>query len=168
MEIKMPTKKVKHLWELPVSKGGKPPKFTPEQLHKKCVEYFNWVIENPLMESKLVSYQGESVVEEVPKMRAMTVHGLSLFVGISYQTWYTWRSSERYRDIVAWADSVMRQYKFDGAAAELLNSNIIARDLGLVDKQDFSSEDGSLSPKPTRIVIRGKRAAPPEVDSDNG
>jgi len=154
----MAKKKVKNLWELPVPKVGRHFKLTPPELVEKCLEYFEWVIENPLKESKLVSYQGESVVEEVPKMRAMTVHGMSLFVGINYQTWYTWRDPDHpLRDTVAWADSVMRQYKFDGAAADLLNSNIIARDLGLVDKSDYSSADGSMTPQPNLIIIRGKR-----------
>lgn len=32
-------------------------------------------------------------------------------------------------------EQIIRQQKFEGAAAELLNPNIIARDLGLADKK---------------------------------
>ena len=37
--------------------------------------------------------------------------------------------------------------KFNGATAGVFQHNIIARDLGLTDKKDLSSSDGSMSPK---------------------
>ena len=51
---------------------GRPPAFnSPEELGEQCDAYLNWVEENPLYEAKLVSFQGESTVEKLPKMRAM-------------------------------------------------------------------------------------------------
>ena len=40
----------------------------------------------------------------------------------------------------------MTNQKFMGAAADLLNANIISRDLGLADKKDHTSSDGSMTP----------------------
>jgi hypothetical protein len=42
---------------------------------------------------------------------------------------------------------VIYEQKFTGAAADLLNPNIIARDLGLADKQDHQSSDGTMTPQ---------------------
>ena len=44
------------------------------------------------------------------------------------------------------------EQKFTGAAAGLLNPNIIARDLGLADKTDHASSDGSMSPQPAVVM----------------
>ena len=46
---------------------------------------------------------------------------------------------------------VIRQQKFEGAAAGLLNHAIIARDLGMADKHDHdhTSSDRSMSPQAT-------------------
>ena len=43
--------------------------------------------------------------------------------------------------------------KFAGAAADLLNANIIARDLGLADKQDLTNSDGTLSRAPVYKMV---------------
>ncbi len=39
-------------------------------------------------------------------------------------------------------DNVIRSQKFAGAAADLLNANIIARDLGLKDQKELSGNVG--------------------------
>jgi len=136
-------------WKLR-SKHGRDKIFsTPEILWDDACEYFQWVEDNPLYESKLVSYQGVSTIEQVPKMRAMTLDGLLLFLGISDMTWYRAKDDEDFSCVIREIEKVIRQQKFAGAAADLLNANIIARDLGLKDSQehDHKSSDGSMSPK---------------------
>ena len=116
---------------------GRPRLFeSDEALWEACCEYFQWVDENPLHEMKAFSYQGEVVQEPVAKMRAMTIDGLCLFLDIAVSTWYEWRSVDDFSEVVAKAESVIRSQKFAGAAADLLNANIIARDLGLTDKTE--------------------------------
>ena len=44
-------------------------------------------------------------------------------------------------------EQIIYNQKFAGATAGLMNPNIIARDLGLSDKTDHTSSDGSMSPK---------------------
>lgn len=133
------------------SKHGPNFRFTdPDILWDACCEYFQWVEDNPLWESKLFSYQGEVTEGVAPKMRAMTIDGLCLFLGVSISTWALWRTREDLMEVVARTENVIRSQKFAGAAADLLNANIIARDLGLTDKKDLShtSPDGSMSPAP--------------------
>ena len=109
-----------------------------EALKEACEEYFQWVEDNPLNEEKLFAYQGSVSKESCTKMRAMTIGGLCIFLDISLDTWIGWRNDKDkdFLDIVKWADGVVREQKFAGAAADLLNSNIIARDLGLRDTHD--------------------------------
>lgn len=107
-----------------------------ELLEEACQEYFQWVEDNPLYESRLVSYQGESKLESVPKMRAMTIGGLCIFLDITTQTWFQWRQDNDFADVVTRVEQAIREQKFAGAAAEMLNPNIIARDLGLRDSTD--------------------------------
>lgn len=114
----------------------------PEKLWEACVEYFEWVADNPLQEGKLVSYQGDSKVESVPKLRAMTIGGLCIFLGIDRKCWAAYREREDFIPIVDAAEEIIREQKFTGAAADLLNPNIIARDLGLADKSELTGKDG--------------------------
>lgn len=81
-------------------------------------------------------------------MRAMTIDGLCLFLDIGVSTWATWRGRQDFMEVIAKAESVIKSQKFAGAAADLLNPNIIARDLGLSDKVDHQSSDRSMSPAP--------------------
>lgn len=117
-----------------------------EALWEACQEYFEWVEANPLWEYKVAQYQGVPVSMEVPKMRAMTLDGLHLFLDIDSETWRNWRSDDDFLGIVAKVERVIHDQKFSGAAADLLNSNIIARDLGLAEKKETTlsvKDDGS-------------------------
>ena len=140
-------------WEARSSHGAKPKFENPEDLWSACVEYFNWVDENPLYKDQLVTFQGAATHEPVAQMRAMTIAGLCLFLDVSRDTWSDWKSNRTdLSDIISRAEAVIYQQKFSGAAADLLNASIIARELGLADKQDLTSSDGSMSP-PTRIEL---------------
>ena len=89
---------------------------------------------------KVFSYQGEIIKANVPKMRAMTISGLCTFLDITRgQTWGTFRSMEGFSDVTSRAEDIIYDQKFSGAAADLLNANIIARDLGL--KEQSQVED---------------------------
>lgn len=120
---------------------GRPRLFdSPEALWAACCEYFDWVEANPLYEAKAFAYQGQIEVEYLPKMRAMTIGALCLFLDVNKDTWFTWAKTPVFSDVVARADEHIRQQKFAGASADLLNANIIARDLGLADKRELSGQ----------------------------
>lgn len=91
---------------------------------------------------------------EVPRMRAMTISGLRIFLDVSRKTWDECRGRKDYLPVVTRVEEVISAQKFEGAGANLLNANIIARDLGLRDKQDID-----LAGKVTlisQIVVNGK------------
>lgn len=128
-------------WRARSTAGPKPKFSNPEDLWKACVEYFEWVEANPLYGAKLVSYQGKSTLEAEPKMRAMTVGALCIFLDVGVSTWHEWKNDRPdLAEVIASAEEVIRQQKFAGAAADLLNANIISRDLGLADKAHLDAD----------------------------
>lgn len=127
----------KRFWE-EKHPGGRERIFdSPETFWKAACGYFEWAEDNPLQESKVFQYQGEIVEASIPKMRAMTLEGLCLYLGISLSTWYVYNKREEYLQVCVKIMTVLREQKFTGAAADLLNPAIIARDLGLKDKQEL-------------------------------
>lgn len=116
------------------SLGGNPRSYTPDEFAEKAIDYFEWVSDNPLSEEKV---SGGDVIK-VNKMRAMTIRGFCLFAGISRQTFLNYEKDERYLDIVTRIKDIIYTQKFEGASADLLNVNIIARELGLAEKTDMT------------------------------
>ncbi len=129
------------------SKHGRDKIFqTPEILWEAASEYFQWVEDNPLMEDKVFSYQGEITHEPLEKMRAMTLSGLHIFLDIDESTWRDYRKQNDFSRVIAQVEKIIKTQKFTGAAADLLNPNIIARDLGLSDKKEHTFTDVELVP----------------------
>lgn len=114
---------------------------TKETLWEAATQYFDWAHENPLMEA--VVYQGEVSDKAKPLMRAMTIDGLCIYLGISQETLSNYESTDGYEDyfgVVKRIKAIIRTQKFEGASAGLLNPNIIARDLGLTDKKEVNGD----------------------------
>lgn len=140
-------------WELRKRAGDKPKFETAEQLWEACAGYFEWVEANPLQEDRLVTYMGHATHEPVDKMRAMTIEGLCLHIGVTNTTWREWRLHRAdLAEVVEVVEMIIRTQKFEGAAADLLNVSIIARDLGLADRQELTGRDGG--PIQTEEVTR--------------
>lgn len=160
----MAAPKGNRFWEARSSHGRNPKFESPEALWDACCEYFTWVEEHPLWEMKAFSYQGEVTQEPIAKMRAMTITGLCLFLDIADSTWQTFRTREDLSVITTRAEKVIYDQKFSGAAADLLNANIIARDLGLKEQsqvEDVTPDKGDRDKRRSRIqelLTRGKRS----------
>ncbi|WP_459378558.1 DNA-packaging protein [Serratia sp. ser-z] len=160
----MAAPKGNRFWEARSSHGRNPKFESPEALWSACCEYFEWVEEHPLLEMKAFSYQGKVTQEPIAKMRAMTLTGLCLFLDIADSTWQTYRVREDLSVITTRAEKVIYDQKFSGAAADLLNANIIARDLGLKEQsqvEDVTPDKGDRDKRRSRIqelLSRGKRS----------
>ena len=122
-------------WKMRETHGRNPIFETPEQLWVAACEYFQWVENNPLLEEKIFHAQGIITKDTVTKMRAMTISGLCIFLDIDRTTWENYRNNQDFFRITKEVEEIIYNQKFTGAAADLLNSNIIARELGLADKQ---------------------------------
>lgn len=162
----MAAPKGNRFWEARSSHGRNPIFGSPDELWSACAEYFDWIEENPLYETKAFAFQGVVTQEAIPKMRAMTIIGLCLFLDIDRSTWYALKAKEGFSDITTRAEEVIYNQKFSGAAADLLNANIIARDLGLKEQsqvEDVTPDKGDRDKRRSRIkelLSRGGRSDP--------
>jgi hypothetical protein len=149
----MAAPKGNRFWEARSSHGANPKFKHASDLWDACLEYFEWVENNPLKEGKLAQQNGKPKVVALNKMRAMSIVGLCVFLDIDETTWRDWRSNRNdLSPIISRVEQIIRTQKFEGASADLLNPSIIARDLGLADKKEVagginltvSSEDANL------------------------
>lgn len=104
---------------------------TPQDLLDAAYEYFDWVDDNPLWEIKAF---GSGLMAKVPKMRAMTIKGMCVHLGITERTWFNYVDREEFEGVCELIEHVITDQKFGGAAAGFFNAAIIARDLGLSEK----------------------------------
>ena len=111
---------------------------TPEQLLENYWEYSEWCRNNPLIE---IDYRGKDATQvEIPHMRAQTKDGFALACGLScWEKIEKYKSREGFSEIITCIERNIKEQKFGGAAAGLLNANIIARDLGLTDKKEIDA-----------------------------
>lgn len=117
----------------------------PLDFLKAAVDYFRWAEEHPLLEEKVFQYQGEIIRDDSAKMRAFTKEGLAakLRIPVSRLEAYKNRDEESgWPQAVQLVEQIIYEQKFTGAAAGLLNSSLVSRDLGLADKQELTGKDG--------------------------
>jgi hypothetical protein len=129
---------------------------TPEDLRNACMKYLEWAEANPLIEEKHFCAQGQIITAEVQKPRAVTITGLCIYLQIQRGTWANYRVSDEFDFVCEEIEDRMKQYKFENAVAGLMNSTLIIRDLGLVERSEVQhSSDGTMLP--TRIeLVAGK------------
>ena len=144
-----------NLWQFR-NKHGRDHKYTPEGLWEEAQEYFAWVEEHPLWEQKGFAFQGVVTKENFPKIRAMTIGAFQLFADICAATWKHYKENSDFVKVTTRIEKVIYSQKFEGASADLLNANIIARDLGLKDKTDVTSDDKPLAAPQIYLPSNGR------------
>ncbi len=127
------------------SKHGRDKIFkTPDQLWKAACEYFQWVEDNPL--NKAITHQGVVTGQE-DLMRPMTVKGLCIHLNVNSKYFNDFNAAldlntnegKDFSEVSTRIREIIDTQKFEGASAGLLNPTIIARDLGLADKQETTT-----------------------------
>ena len=123
---------------------------TPEQLWEEACEYFEWALNTPWKENKAMKMKaGDSDVIEyynTTRPRYLSNVGLCLFLGIQrctygyYQTGRHDKEGKDYTSVCAVIDDIIHEQKLSGAAAGIFHPMIVARELGLADKQEISHE----------------------------
>ena len=121
---------------------------SPEQFEKLANEYIQWVKDNPVMKTITAAFQGVISYEKVPHDRPMTQYGLAAHMGIGLSTLKDYGSRDEYSAMYKRICSIMTAHNVDGASSGDMNGNIISRIEGLADKQDMTSSDGTMTPKP--------------------
>lgn len=130
-------------WTKRLSRGAAGRSFkSAVELMQVAGEYFNWAHTNELKEEKAFFYKGEISKDSVNKMRVFTQEGFCVFAGISDRTYRNYREDPELSKAVEVIDQIIKVQKFEGAAAGMLNPMIIARDLGLAEKQEVTGSGG--------------------------
>jgi len=132
-------------WKARSSHGRNSIYTEPEVLLEACNQYFEWIEENPLIEHKPMIVDKTVEMVLVPKIRAMTIEGCARFVRLGYSTWCEYRQKPDFSEVIKEAEEIMREQKFTGAAGGFLNPNIIARDLGLKERSDVTTDDKAIT-----------------------
>ena len=107
---------------------GAPRKYEdPEELWADCFAYFE--------------QRGQIFWNEQPV--PFTQGSLCIYLGITQSTWVEWRKSrEDLSEVITRVDEIIRDQKLSGAVVGAYNANIVARDLGLADKQQHGADSG--------------------------
>jgi len=121
------------------SKDGRDRIFdNPQDLADAANEYFEWVINNPFKEQVLFHAQGVVTKDNAIKMRPFTIEGLCNYIDICKQTFFNYEKVPDFLDITKRIKQIIENQQFEGAAAGFLNANIIARKLGLSEKNEHT------------------------------
>lgn len=131
----MKFQKGNQLWKL--AQSGRPPKYdNPDQLWEDVCRYFQWADDNPILKTDFKGKEVETVQYDL--QRPYTWRGLYAFLRVKDLEHY--KTKSEFSEILAHIDNIIFSNKFDGAAVGIFNHSIIARDLGLVDKQDHTTK----------------------------
>ena len=132
------------------SKNGREMLFSsPTLLWEACTEYFEWCESNPLPCEEVSAGR----IVETKKLRPFTIQGLCLYLDCNTQyinqlertlADKTDEVSADFSIIIKRVREIIYNQKFTGAASGFFNANIIARDLGLTDKQDVTTAGNEI------------------------
>lgn len=149
--------------------------FEDPKLTLKGIEnYFDWCDNSPLYEAKIELYRGNWQSGNIPHMRAYTKQGCCAFIGVSVAQWDSWRAgremkagevpvsvkqpvADKIAAILEWAETIMYEQKFTGAAAGLLNAGIVSRELKLSDRVESTGKDGGPMEYDMRVNEEAER-----------
>lgn len=117
----------------------------PEALMESANDYFQMCVDNPLIE---IDFKGKDLQRvEIPHPKVFQKDELAIFSGCNQ--WSTINDLKKVNDdffqVVTHIEKVIRGQKFQYAAVNMFNSNIIARDLGLKDRKDVTTDDQSIN-----------------------
>ena len=126
-------------WKLRAKHGRDKIFSTPDDLWIAATEYFQSVVDNPIIAQ---DNKGTKNVNTISFIRPFTIVGLCIFLDISLETYYKYKRRKDFVEIIHKIDNIIYNQKFEGAAVGIFNHNIIARDLGLTEKQNVDHTTG--------------------------
>lgn len=121
-------------------KTGRPSRFkNPKQFLSECCEYFQWANDNPWIKKEAVkSGDNAGMIIDIPTQRPYTIAGLCLRLGVNQSTFYEYEKQKEYSEVVAYVRGQIDNQQFEGASVGAFNPNLIARRLGLMEKQEHT------------------------------
>ena len=148
------------------SKHGRDKIFaTADDLWNAAIEYFNYCDNNPLTKHEVIkSGNRAGEVVEFPISRPYTLTALCIFLGVNTKYFHDFKKHLKenetdFSEVITRIEDSIYNQKFEGASVGLFNANIIARDLGLMDKTDVTTGGEKIN-----VISLGGGIKPPEND----
>lgn len=140
-------------WKLR-SKHGRDKLFeTPKLMWEAAAEYFEWVDSHKWEKIETTIKPHGTETKTIPTERPYTISGLCLYLNCNVQYFNDFEKSlpkdeKDFSSVITRIREIIYTQKFEGAAVGAFNSNIIARDLGLVEKKETEIKGTTLLIKP--------------------
>ena len=125
---------------------------TPELLWEAAVEYFE---ATDARKWKKKDWVGKDAIEvERETETPYTISGLCLYLDVSREWWNKFKNENRedFLQVLTRIENIIYTQKFEGASVGAFNPSIIARDLGLKEQTDITSNGKDLQPVITAMV----------------
>ena len=129
---------------------------TPEILWESAVEYFEATDKRKWEKDDWVGKDAVKVTRKVDTPYSLS--GLCLFLECSEETFRLYEARKDFVEVTARIRQIMYTQKFEGATVGAFNANIIARDLGLKDSSDVTTNGKDVSTNTTFAIKRRKNA----------
>ena len=146
-------------WKLRAKHGRDKIFSTPDDLWIAATEYFQSVVDNPIIAQ---DNKGTKNVNTISFIRPFTIGGLCIYLDCNVGYFNDFEKAlppgeQDFSVIITRIKQIIYTQKFEGASVGIFNHNIIARDLGLTEKQNIDHTTGG-KPLPitgVRIISDG-------------
>jgi len=139
------------------NKHGRNFKYTPDNLWKEAVKYFEWISQKVWNKKEAIkSGDKAGTTMDVPTQTPMSIQSFCLFADIDENTFSRYEKEEGYQDfweITTRIKAIIESNQFEGATVGAYNPNIIARKLGLTDKKDITSNGDKIQSNDIKVTI---------------
>jgi len=147
-------------WKLRASHGRELIFSSPTILWEAACEYFEATDARKWIKKDWV---GKDAVEvERPNETPYTLTGLFVFLDTTRQTWDLYRKREDYIAVIARIEQIIYTQKIEGASVGAFNASIVARELGLKDATDLTTQGEKINSAPVFNI--GFKQANDEAD----
>lgn len=135
--------------------GGRPRIFSsPKEMLEACLEYFEWADENPWIKNELIRGGDRAgQIMPVPTERPYTLIAMCHHIGIHEETFREYEKRIEFFGVTTYVRQKIYNQKYEGAAVGAFNANIIARDLGLKDSKDVTSDNKPIAMGPIILPL---------------
>jgi len=139
-------------WRLRAKHGRDKLFATPDLLWDAAVEYFEHTDKRKWKKKDWVGKDALEVERESDT--PYTISGLCLYLGVDRTFWNQFRAANHdgFSPIIQAIENIIYTQKFEGASVGAFNANIIARDLGLKEQADITSNGKEIAPVITAMV----------------
>jgi len=123
----------------------------PQLLWGAAQEYFSWCDNNPWLKYELLrggDNAGELITVPVP--RVYTIWGFCLYLGVTVHYFSTFKQhhpDDDFTIVLNMITDAIRANKFEGAANNSFNASFIAKDLGMVERRDMTTNGKNIGPQ---------------------